>query len=72
MDEFILMTAEEAERVRYNEPGKGGLNPVEAKNGVFFLGIECLSDPIHGKYLATLDRGPLPELKKVSATGAPE
>jgi hypothetical protein len=50
----ILMTKAEAERVRYNDPGKSGLDPVERTDGSFILGTECLRDPRHGAFLATL------------------
>jgi hypothetical protein len=50
----ILMSAAEAARVRYMERGKRGLQPIERADGQFFLGTECLRDPKHGAFLATL------------------
>lgn len=51
---FILLSAEQATRVRYADPGVSGLDPIERSDGQFFLGVECLKDPVHGEYLATL------------------
>jgi hypothetical protein len=53
-NQFILLSAEQAAQVRYTDPGKSGLRPIERTDGQFFLGLECLSDPRHGAYLATL------------------
>jgi hypothetical protein len=50
----IRMTKAEADRVRYSDRGKSGLTPIERADGQFFLGTECLRDPKHGAFLATL------------------
>jgi hypothetical protein len=50
----ILLSAAQAQRVRYSDRGKSGLTPIERADGQFFLGTECLRDPKHGAFLATL------------------
>lgn len=46
---MIVMTAEEADKVRGRSPKDIGkaLDPVPAKDGSFYLGIEVLEDPAH-------------------------
>ena len=47
MSEHIILTAEEAEKVRgVTRPGHA-LDPVEIKDGTFILPVEVLSDPAH-------------------------
>lgn len=50
----ILLSAAQAQRVRYSDRGKSGLQPIERSDGQFFLGRECLRDPKWGAFLATL------------------
>lgn len=64
---MIVLTAEEADRVRGRSPkdATAVLVPVALKDGRFFLGEEVLNDPVHEDvrdFLASLSRAPLAEL----------
>lgn len=64
---MIVLTAEEAEKVRGASPRKAGhvLVPVPLKDGRFMLGEEALEDETHADvrdFLASLPRAPIEKL----------
>jgi len=67
MTEALILTADEADKVRGLSPRKSGaaLAPVALKDGRFILGPEVLDDPAHDDvrdFLASLPREPLEKL----------
>jgi hypothetical protein len=64
---MIVLTAEEAEKVRGRSPKDGGhtLDPAPLKDGRYMLGEEVLDAPAHDDvrdFLAALPREPLEKL----------
>lgn len=51
MDEFIILTKEEANAVRGDTSPWTRLEPFEMKDGTFILPVSVLSDPAHAKVL---------------------
>jgi hypothetical protein len=68
---FILLTKAQADRVRYSDPGKSGLDPIEQEDGTFFLNKECTADPRHGDYLKTLPTLETPRPKWAAQAAVP-
>jgi len=59
---MIILTPEEAAKVRgLSVPGHA-LDPIELEDGTFILPDEVLSDPHHAKHLATLKKAPKREI----------
>lgn len=67
MTDVLILTAEEAEKVRGRSPKDRGcaLYPAPLKDGRCFLGLEVLDDPAHEDvrdFLAAMPREPLDKL----------
>lgn len=67
MTEVIILTADEAEKVRGRSPKDRGcaVYPVPLKDGRCFIGLEVLDDPAHDDvrdFLAAMPREPLDKL----------
>lgn len=68
---MIVMTAEEAEKVRGRSPKDSGkaLDPVPAKDGRFYLGLEVLEDPAHEDVRGFLRSLPVVTIDKLARYG---
>jgi len=67
MTDVLVLTFEEAEKVRGASPQKAGavLDPVPLKDGRFYLGVGVLDDAAHDdvrEFLAAMPREPLEKL----------
>lgn len=71
---MIVMTAEEAAKVRGRSPKDSGkaLDPVPAKDGRFYLGLEVLEDPAHEDVRGFLRSLPVTTLDKLARYEADE
>lgn len=58
MSEFIILTAEEAEKLRGKTTPWTALDPAEMKDGTFILPVDVLTDPAHAaKFAGEKSRG---------------